>query len=186
MMAVNFGTFAVATAGHHLGAVLGDAARLVFLAHHVAGDVLQEQQRDAALAGELDEMRRLERGFGEQHAVVGEDRDRVAVQVREAGHQRGAVVGLELVQLRAVDDARDDLAHVVGLARLGRDHAVDFLGRVERVSRFLYRKRDFFLVIQIRNNSRTIESACESFERVVVRYARDPRYGLRRRQVLPP
>src|ERR1700722_1868023 len=34
---------------HHLGAVLGDAARLVFLADHEAGDVLQEDQRNAAL-----------------------------------------------------------------------------------------------------------------------------------------
>src|SRR5712692_10012902 len=46
--------------GHHLRAVLGDTARLVLLADHVAGDVLQEEKRYAALAGELDEMRGLE------------------------------------------------------------------------------------------------------------------------------
>src|ERR1700691_958178 len=34
---------------YHLGAVLGDAASLVFLADHEAGNVLQEDQRNAAL-----------------------------------------------------------------------------------------------------------------------------------------
>jgi hypothetical protein len=60
---------------HHLGAVLGDAALLVLLADHEAGDVLQEHQRDPALAAELDEVRRLERRLGEQDAVVGDDAD---------------------------------------------------------------------------------------------------------------
>ena len=77
--------------GHELGAVLGDAAGLVLLADHEAGDVLQEQQRDAALARELDEMRALERALAEQDAVVGEDADRDALDVREAADQRRAV-----------------------------------------------------------------------------------------------
>ena len=85
--------------GHHLGAVLGDAAGFVFLADHEAGDVLQEQQRNAALAAQLDEMRALQRAFGEQDAVVGEDADRDAVRVRKAGDQRRAVERLELVEL---------------------------------------------------------------------------------------
>ena len=81
---------------------------------------------------------RLQRRLGEQDAVVGEDRHRVAVQVREAGHQRGAVVGLNSSSSRAVDDARDDLAHVVGLARVGGDHAVDLLGGIERLARLAH------------------------------------------------
>ena len=67
--------------GDHLGAVLGDAAGLVVAADHEAGDVLQEQQRDAALVAQLDEVRALERRLAEQHAVVGEDADRVPVQM---------------------------------------------------------------------------------------------------------
>ena len=55
---------------HHLRAVLGDAAALVLPADHEAGDVLQEDERDAAQVAELDEVRRLQRRFGEQHAVV--------------------------------------------------------------------------------------------------------------------
>ena len=51
----------------------------------------------------------------EQHAVVGDDADRVPVEAGEAGDERLAVLALELVELAAVDEPRDDLAHVVGL-----------------------------------------------------------------------
>ena len=61
MTTVNFGTPAVATAVTSLAPSLGDAAGLVFLADHEAGDVLQEHQRDPALAAQLDEVRALER-----------------------------------------------------------------------------------------------------------------------------
>src|ERR1700730_16521898 len=43
--------------GHHLGAVAGDAAGLVFAADHEARDVLQEEQWNAALATQFDEVR---------------------------------------------------------------------------------------------------------------------------------
>src|SRR6266404_430013 len=46
--------------GHHLGTVLGDAAGLVFSPHHESRDVLQEDQRNAALGAKLDEMRALQ------------------------------------------------------------------------------------------------------------------------------
>ena len=49
--------------------------------------------------------------------------------MREAGDQRGAVERLELVELGAVDEARDHLAHVVLLLQVGRHDAVE-LGRV--------------------------------------------------------
>src|SRR5712675_789544 len=87
--------------GHHLGAVLGDAARLVFFPHHEAGDVLQEEKRDAALAGELDEVRALQRRFGKQDPVVRDDTDRVAPDARKPGHEGGAVVRLELDEFKA-------------------------------------------------------------------------------------
>ena len=101
-----------------LGAVLGDAAGLVLASDHEAGDVLQEEQGDPALARQLDEVGALEGRFAEQHAVVGEDAERVAVQVGEAADERRAVLALELVELGAVDEAGDDLAHVVALAQV--------------------------------------------------------------------
>ena len=105
---------------HHLRAVLGDAGALVLLADDEAGDVLQEDQRDAAQVAQLDEVRRLERRLGEQHAVVGDDADEEAVQPGEAGDQRRAVALLELVEPRAIDDPRDDFADVVRLAQVRR------------------------------------------------------------------
>ena len=132
----------------HLGAVLDDPALLVVLADHVAGRVVQEQQRGVGLVGELDELRRLLRLLGEQHPLgVGEDADRVAVQLRPAGHERRAVERLELVErlavvrARAVDDPDDHLARVERLLEVGRDEveeAVDVSsgsGRTRRVPR---------------------------------------------------
>ena len=95
----------------------------------------RNSKRNAALRAQFDEMRGLQRRFGKQDAVVGDDADRIAVDVGEAGHQRGAVVLLELVEFAAVDDARDDLAHVVGLARIGGNDAAQLLGRIQRLAR---------------------------------------------------
>ena len=105
------------------------------LPDHEAGDVLQEHERDAALAAQLDEMRALQRALAEQDAVVGEDADRIALDVRKAADQRRAVERLELVESRAVDDAGDDVAHIVRLARVGRHDAVDLLGGIKRLAR---------------------------------------------------
>ena len=128
-MTVIFGTCAQATAVTILAPSRGDAAGLRRLAHHEAGDVLQEQQRDLALAGQLDEVRGLQRRLRIEDAVVGQDRHRQPLDVGEAGHQRLRVVGLELVHLAAVDQPGDDLARVVLRHQRGRHHAVE-LGRV--------------------------------------------------------
>ena len=69
----DFGHVGAGDGGDHLGAILGDAAGLRGIADHEAGDVLQEQKRNAALVGELDEMRGLLRLLREEDAVVGED-----------------------------------------------------------------------------------------------------------------
>src|SRR3972149_6215073 len=107
--------------GHELGAVLGDTAGLVLAPDHEAGDVLEEEQRHPALAGQLDEVRPLQRGLTEQNPVVGQGAPRPAVEVREAAHERFAVARLELVELGGVDEPGDDFAHGVAPARGGRD-----------------------------------------------------------------
>ena len=96
---------------------------------------MQEEQRRVRLVGELDELRRLLRLLGEQHALrVGEDADRLAVQLRPAGDERGAVERLELVEgpavvlARAVDDPGDDLARVERLLEVGGDEVEQVLG----------------------------------------------------------
>src|SRR6185436_4600091 len=105
----------------------GDAAALVLLADHEAGDVLQKHERDAPLIADLDEVRRLERRLREEDAVVRQDPDLVAEDAREAGDDRRGVALLELLEARAIDDAGDDFAHVVGAADVARDHAVELL-----------------------------------------------------------
>ncbi len=120
-------------AGHgrdHLGTILGNAGLLVLLSDHEAGDVLKENQWDIALIAQLYEVRALQRRFGEQDAVVGDDADRVAVDVSEAGNQRGAVARLEFLELRTVDQARDDLADLERVARVVGQDAVDVFDRV--------------------------------------------------------
>ena len=91
MTTVNFGHDRVGDGVHHLRAVLGDAAALVLPADHEAGDVLQEDQRDAAQVAQLDEVRGLERRLREQHAVVRDDADQESLQPREAGDERRRV-----------------------------------------------------------------------------------------------
>ena len=59
-------------------------------------------------------MRALQRALGEQDAVIGEDADRITPDLRKAADQGLAVELLELVELAAVDEAGDDLAHIVG------------------------------------------------------------------------
>src|SRR5215472_736530 len=54
--------------GHHLGTILGNAASFVFLTNHESGDVLQEDERYAALAAKLDKVCAFERRFRIEHA----------------------------------------------------------------------------------------------------------------------
>src|SRR5690606_16243933 len=109
---------------HHLGAVPGNPFVLVFATHHEAGDVLQEDQRNAALAAQFDEVGAFLGGFRKQDAVVGDDAYRHAVDMGESGHQRRAEACLEFIEFGAVDDTGDDFAHVVGFAGVGGNDAV--------------------------------------------------------------
>jgi hypothetical protein len=68
-------------------------------------------------------------GLGEEDAVVGEDPDRVALDLGPAADERLAVELLELVEAGAVDDPDDRLARVELLPVVCRDQLVE-LGRV--------------------------------------------------------
>src|ERR671913_225877 len=97
--------------GHHLGTMARDAFVFVFAADHEAADVLQEHERYLALAAKFDKVRRFLRAFGKQDAVVRNDSDRHAFDPGKSGHQRRCVASLPFVELRSIDDARNDLAH---------------------------------------------------------------------------
>ena len=110
----------------HLRAVPRDAFVFYFAADHEAGDVLQKHERDFAMTAQFDKVRAFLRRFAEQDAVVGDDAHWHAFDFCKACDQRIAKAGFEFVKLRAIHNAGDDLAHVKWLARIGRDHAVEF------------------------------------------------------------
>ena len=66
--------------------------------------------------------------------------------------QRLAVARLEFVELRAVDDARDDLADVERDARVARHDAVEVVGRVERFARLARRERQMLAAVEVRDD----------------------------------
>ena len=123
---------------HELRPVARDPALLVLLADHEARDVLEEDERDAPLARELDEVRALLRGLGEEDALIREDSDRVALDPGEPADERRAVELLELVESRAVDDAADHGARVELVLEVLGDEPVEVL----RVERRLLRRRE--------------------------------------------
>ena len=58
------------------------------------------------------------------------------MQVGEAADQGGAEQRLEFIELTAVHQPRDHLAHVIGLLGLRRDDAVQLVGGIQRCARF--------------------------------------------------
>jgi hypothetical protein len=115
MRTVSLGTCAVATAVTIFAPSRAMPAFSTFLPTMKPVMFCRKRSGTRPLAAELDEVRALLRRLAEQDAVVGDDADRHAVEAREAGDERRPVARLELVEARAVDDARDHLAHVVGL-----------------------------------------------------------------------
>ena len=115
MMTVNFGTLAQATAVTILAPSLAMPPRSrtcvptmkpVMFCRNTSGTPrwLQSSMKCAP----------FERRLGEQDAVVGDDADRACQQMcAKPQTRRRAVERLELVEIGAVDDAGDDLAHVV-------------------------------------------------------------------------
>jgi len=62
-------------------AVLGDSSPFILPADDVAGDVLEEDERDAAFVADLDELRRLQGAAGKEDPVIAEDPHRITVDI---------------------------------------------------------------------------------------------------------
>src|ERR1700678_4578028 len=107
-------------------------------------------------------MRGLERALRKQNAVVAEDADGNAVTVCEAGDEGRAVERLELVELRAVDQPRDDLAHVELLLEVDRNNSVELARVVFRLDCPNQRYGVRLLRVQVSND------AAAAFERMAI------------------
>ena len=118
-----------------LRAVLDDATLLIASAHHEAGDVLHEEQRNVVPVAQLNELRALLGLLTEEDAVVGQDAERVAGEVGEARDECGTIQRLELLELAAVDHACDHITHLEGHTHVGAGDAEQLLGIEHRVDR---------------------------------------------------
>ncbi|MNX91930.1 hypothetical protein D3C86_1240470 [compost metagenome] len=112
-----------------LGAVLDQGAVLLLGARHEARHVHQRHQRNVEGVAEADEARGLAAAVDVQHPrqnlrLVGDDADGLAVQTTEAADDVPGEVGADLEEVGLVDHLQDQLLHVVGLVRIGRDQGV--------------------------------------------------------------
>ena len=110
-------------------AVGDDGAVLLLRAAEEAGDVHEGHQRDVEGVAEADETRGLAAGVDVEHAgehlgLVRHDADAAAVHVGEADDDVLGELGMDLEEVTVVDDALDDLVHVVGLVRVVGDDLV--------------------------------------------------------------
>src|SRR5262245_15930111 len=115
-----------------LRTVLDDAAVLLRDTWEKTRNVLKGDDRNIERVAESYETRRLERCIDVEHTrehgrLVRHDPDAVTAEMREATDDVRAVVALYLVELAIVDDATDDVVHVVWLVRIVRHHLEQFL-----------------------------------------------------------
>mmetsp|Transcript_38842 Transcript_38842/g.82603 ORF Transcript_38842/g.82603 Transcript_38842/m.82603 type:complete len:224 (-) Transcript_38842:2400-3071(-) len=121
----------VAHSVDHLCTILRDTALLVGGTDDEASDVMEEDQRHSALATDLDEVCGLDRGLTEEHAVVAEDANGVALDVGPTAYHRRPILRLELVEARSIDEAGYDFPDVKWNVRALWDDTQEALGIVD-------------------------------------------------------
>src|SRR5262249_53379654 len=119
---------------------------------HKAGDILQEDERNAALTHQLDEMRTLECAFRKQNAVIGKNANRITPNPGSPANERLAIELFELIELRAVNNPRDHLTHTIWPADIGLHDAIEFFAGIEGLARDGNVERSRFEPVQIRDN----------------------------------
>ena len=87
MMTVNFGHARIRHRVDHFRAVFGNPIAFVCFPDHVAGDVLQEHERNVSLTTKLDEVCRFKRALGKQDTVIAEDAHGITLDAGEATDQ---------------------------------------------------------------------------------------------------
>ena len=103
---------------------------LLLDAGHKAGNVFEGDQGNVEGVAEAYEARTLDAGVdvqhtGEKRRLVGDDADGTASHARETDHDVAGVMFVNLEEIAVVDDARDDIHHVIGLIAFGRNDGVE-------------------------------------------------------------
>ena len=148
---------AVADGAHQLGAAADDAGSFGVAADVEAVDVLDEKDRHPGLIAlehearglvgtvGVDHAAKLDRtaAFGaEPHALARDDPESVSTEMAKAANERPAVLGAVFVEQAAVENRRQQLAHVVLSRRIGAHQAVKIVGRTARAARSSQRATD--------------------------------------------
>ena len=130
------GEFRHAGVGHrlnHLCAVLDHPLLFGLGADHETGGVVQEQQRRAALVTQLDKLRGLACALRRDRAVVADHADGAPLDMQVAADGVGVELALEFQEVRAVCQARQDLADVVGFFRVVGDQSQQLVDGIQRL-----------------------------------------------------
>ena len=98
----------------------GQKTRHVDKGHDRDVEAVAEADKAGPLAGAVD----IE-AAGQHHRLVGDDADRRALHAGKADQDVGRVIRLQLEEVAVIDDLFDQLLHVVGLVRVGRDQRVE-------------------------------------------------------------
>src|SRR3546814_13026085 len=100
--------------------MFGNTLRLIFAANHETGNVLQKQQRYAALAGQFYEMRSLQGAFTEQHTIISQNSYGDSQNMGETEHERTAIERFDFVKSAVINKPGDDYVNDKGRANIAR------------------------------------------------------------------
>ena len=160
---VSLGHGAIGHGLDHFRAVFDHALLFRLGADHKAGGVVEEQNRRVALLAQLDKLRALAAPLRVIGPLLPIKPAGLAFDLQVAAD--GLVVELvfEVEERRAVGDARDDFAHVVGFFRICGNQAEQFLNRVQRLAVALNWARGWLRSGSMATISRAVRTASASF-----------------------
>ena len=91
---------------------------------------MEEEERDLSLTAKLDEMSSFKRTLREKNTVVGDDANRVPIEMAKTSDECIAVMLLELMESATIKNSRENSVHVEWLLMVDRDDSIQVLSRV--------------------------------------------------------
>jgi len=107
--------------------MFSDTFRFKFLAYHESSDVLEEEQRNFTLRAHLNEVSSLLSRFREEYSLVGDNTNRVSIEVSESSQQSGAVPLLKLMEPTSIEHSRQDSLHIDISLMIDTNNSIEFI-----------------------------------------------------------